>query len=112
MFKGLPKKIRVGPYTVKIELCSTLASSDGLGDWAQYDLLERKISIDKNQPCTGAAAAHVLHEVLHSIWHLGAIENAAVEEERIVETFATWLTSVFKQNPALLRWYAATLKKE
>ena len=113
MFQGLPKKIKVGPYDIKIELVNQVNDGDS---WAEYDLIKRKISIDRAQPCRGSSAAVALHEVLHAIWHLGGM-NASLKgqtdggdvEEKIVDVFATWLTGIFKDNPAFFKWYGSLL---
>jgi hypothetical protein len=54
----------------------------------------------------------VLHELMHGVrWCQGRQYQGEVEEDWVT-TLATGLTHVLRDNPALLRWIAATLRKD
>lgn len=97
--EGLPKKIRVAAFDIQIEDWRPIsaAASRRFGEFSCMESLIRiDTSVDKVK-----VVDTLLHEISHAICWAYGVEDAD-KEERIVGTFGTAWTQIFRDNPALL----------
>lgn len=94
----LPDVIRIGPYDVKVEKVKELGD-----DYAQFLAVEEKLIIVYDFGSKFAAVDTVIHELLHGIWKFQHLPKRC-DEERGVSVLATGLTTIFRDNPQLLKW--------
>ena len=87
---------------VKIEFCVDVAEDSA---WGNYHPSNHRIRLREEMPFAAKAVEVVLHELLHAIFHCADL-NDKDEEERTVAAFATWMTMVLMDNPALVSWLA------
>lgn len=105
--KAYPKKVRVGLHNYDIELMQP--DDERISDTLGYCWPDRRvIRIAPTQREAHDAVDTLLHEILHAAFHSYKIETE--DEERIVERLATALTTVFRDNPDLLKWVGRTLR--
>jgi hypothetical protein len=96
----LPSKIKIGPYTYSLKYFPKKTTSNyGACVYAQ-----QTIFLNRNQSAQRAADT-LIHEILHAVWDLGALEVVVdLHEEVVVRVYGTWLSQVFKENPTLLQF--------
>ena len=87
---------------VAIEICQDVNEDAA---WGNYNAPQHKIRLREEMPFASKAIEVVLHELLHAIFHCADL-NDKDEEERTVAAFATWMTMVLMDNPALVSWLA------
>ena len=104
---GLPTKILIGPFehTVTFKQLDIASETPVHGVYIFEDL---ELSFQPGQANKAFAADSVVHEVLHAIWRVNALnqEKLAAKdcEERIVSVLATALVQLLKANPKLAVW--------
>ena len=106
----LPPTLRIGPYDYKLILVDKIQDEGEREDWGKYEYCKLTITISKDQPNQLFAADTVLHEILHAIYTHAGIQPVT-PEEGICSALATGLIQVFRDNPKLLAWVAASTKK-
>ncbi len=106
LLDGLPSHLRVGPHKIAIAVKNKLNEDDDLG------LYRHGVSIElrADQHNAMGALETVLHEVGHGVWATFGLD-ADSTEEHVVNAFSTGLVMILRDNPELLKWIAATLKK-
>lgn len=102
----LPKEIKVLGLTYKIKFVPLEdVGNDKLG-WCDCTTLQ--LYIGEGQP-KSALANTFLHEVIHAINYSMGI--ASGDEENLTNRLANGLCAVWKENPDVFKWWAATVKE-
>jgi len=102
----LPKEIKVLGLTYKIKFVPLEdVGNDKLG-WCDCTTLQ--LYIGEDQP-KSALANTFLHEVIHAINYSMGI--ASGDEENLTNRLANGLCAVWKENPDVFKWWAATVKE-
>lgn len=104
----LPKSIKVGAWEYQIRAWST-RDAGRENFFARADHATAEIEIDTAWGQKQAAAS-LLHEILHCIWKQWRIEESDTQE-RMVETLERGLSTVWHDNPEVMRWIGAGLKQ-
>ena len=104
---GLPKKIKVAAFDIDIRLVGheEMASR---GEWGNFQAYAYLINIDSSIPSNYKLVDTLLHEIGHALYWAYGIEDYD-KEERIVRTFATGWTQVYRDNPELVAFIVKTL---
>jgi hypothetical protein len=94
-----PKKVKVGYRTYLIK------PADLGGDrYGQCDNVKAVIRYDPEMHSGDLEVLNtVVHELLHSCWSVGALEDTD-PEEKTVTVLANQLSGLLRDNPALLEW--------
>ena len=104
IFAGFPEILRIGPFDYRVKIVKKLK------DWGEFS--SRKCVIRLRSKMSPAWAIDtVKHEISHAIWHTYHLKRGD-GEERIVTVMATGWTQVYRNNPKLLKWIAATARKK
>ncbi len=102
-----PEVSKVGPYNYTIEW---FGIDDWIADeedgWHNYATLT--IGIYEGLPPRRMAVVF-LHEHLHAVCHCMGLEDGS-KEEGYVTGIATYLVSIIKDNPMLVKWWISLLK--
>tara|TARA_Y100001963_G_C6597626_1_gene360966 strand:- start:343 stop:741 length:399 start_codon:yes stop_codon:yes gene_type:complete len=102
----LPNEIKVLGLTYKIKFVPLEdVGNDKLG-WCDCTTLQ--LYIGEDQP-KSALANTFLHEVIHAINYSMGI--ASGDEENLTNRLANGLCAVWKENPEVFKWWAATIKE-
>lgn len=102
-YRGLPKKLRIGPYDIKIEI-TELNHEDGEQHiWGKWRDSKQLIQLTPEQPNAPFAVDTMMHEIIHAIFSIHHLDKED-DEERIVSSIASALTQVYRDNRALLAW--------
>ena len=97
----LPGKVKVGPYDIAIR---KFPASDANEQRIFSDFSADGLRIRITEDLTPAKAADsLLHEILHAVFWVWNIKSGD-KEERTVNTVATALTTVFRDNPKVAKW--------
>lgn len=102
----LPKKVRVACFDIDIENWHP-HNANVRGAFGEFSALENRIRIDCSINDVKIIDT-LVHEINHAIYWAYNIEDSD-KEERIVATFATAWTQVYRSNPALLTFIAEML---
>ena len=109
----LKEYIKIGYRNYKIDVWpdSFASTEDAEGE---FFAKEGKIGIKGSTIGSAHGANTVLHEVLHAISYQYAITNILEKdkEEKIVNTFANGLMTVFVDNPWLLDYFKSKVEVE
>lgn len=107
-YVGLPHIIRVGPHEIRVGVVKKIGKKNPRG---QFD--GDSITLRKEHQSAQDAVDTLMHEILHAIWLLAKIDAGKGDEEAIIYTMATWLTTtLFIDNPKLIVWLAGTLSEK
>ena len=110
---NLKDYIKIGYRNYKFDIwpVSFASTEDAEGEFFSK---EGKIGIKGSTINSAHGANTVLHEVLHAISYQYAISDTLKEykEEKIVNTFANGLMSVFVDNPWLLDYFKSKVEVE
>ena len=105
--------IKIGYRNYKIDVWpdSFASTEDAEGE---FFAKEGKIGVKGSTIGSAHGANTILHEVLHAISYQYSISDTLKEhkEEKIVNTFANGLMSVFVDNPWLLDYFKDKVKTE
>ena len=104
------KNIKIGYRDYKIKNLDSIVSkcNEINGQFLASDGMIALSSTEDNI----AHANTLIHEILHAIVYQWGIELDDKEEERICNTIANGLTTVFVDNPSLLSYLQKQLKGE
>ena len=104
------KNIKIGYRDYKIKNLDSIVSrcNEINGQFLASDGVIALSSIEDNI----SHANTLIHEVLHAIVYQWGIELDDKEEEKICNTLANGLTTVFVDNPSLLSYLQKNLKGE
>lgn len=102
---GLPKRIRIGPYTIKV-----VKIQDDEERYGEFCERSQEIFIAEKFACNGVMVDSFLHELLHAIWFAQDVKDGD-GEERTVARLATGLTQVLQDNPLVIDWLLRNVKK-
>jgi hypothetical protein len=96
--KNLPKEVRVGYRTFKIEPWASIdaAVNDRLGE---CDVILGVIRVHEGLP-PSVAAEVLLHEIFHAVWRIGACDGG--DEEKVVTVFGHIMTQILQDNPDVI----------
>ncbi len=101
-----PKRLRIGPTYVKVNLNKDFGKEEILGAYQPEQGIEIKAGL-----CGGTLADTFLHEVLHALFHTFSIEEKR-PEETVVGQIASLLTGFWADNPKAQKWWAKLLESE
>lgn len=94
-----PDRVDLGYRTLRVEWVAPATLGDA---WGAYRNAAGLVQIVENQTPVELANT-LLHELLHAVYDLAALE-AGDDEERVTATFANGLTELLRRNPGLLDW--------
>lgn len=96
----LPKKVKIGPFWFSVEKTSLLEDKVGMMDYRKQKIF---IFDDMNEDIM---ADTLLHEILHTIFYASGVNEDFDHDgqERIVNTFATPLLQIIRDNPELVEF--------
>lgn len=77
--------------------------ADASNQWGDTDKSKRIIRVDTRAKPRDVAEV-LLHELIHAVWEAMGIPGRP-REERAVRAISTGLTTVWRDNPALHKWY-------
>ena len=104
----MPTSVIVGPYDIKI---GELDPSESEHHYGMFNSQKMEIRLCKEFSSPVRAADTLLHEVIHSIFHIANITTANPEdEERLVTSLSTQICAVVRQNPDLIKYLQESLK--
>lgn len=92
------RKVSVGHVTYDLEFVKDLKNWRGVDLMGNCDHRNLRLELDEDLHPRHVGNT-LLHEILHAIW--GVYRLPVKDEERYVETLATTLVSLFRQNPRL-----------
>lgn len=107
VFKGVPTTIRVGWADYRVEQWPT-ADAVGARMYGQACHASKVIRIDERLDAHQAAET-MIHEVLHTVYTLWAIDDKD-DEERTVSALSHGVTQVWRDNPKLVAWIEKSLR--
>lgn len=96
----LPKSVRVGYATYKIEEWP-VELANAAARHSECDKLNHIIRVRTDMKACETANS-LLHEILHAIWNVGAIDSG--DEEKCVTIFANQLIQIMQDNPVVMDW--------
>ena len=97
----LPKKVKVAAFDIKVRTWGH-READALERFGQFSAVEGAIRIN-GELSPIKLIDTLLHEIGHAIYWAYGIEDED-KEERVVGTFATAWTQVYRDNPELLEF--------
>lgn len=108
-YKGLPRRIHVGPTTFRVVICRAddsayLEDADGCCVFDEF-----RIYLRDTLPLQRAVNT-VIHEVTHAInWVYGVTDDST--EEQFTTQHTNGLLEVWIRNPRLLNWKVKQLRR-
>ena len=107
----LPKSVKVGYRTFKIELKSKDFMED-MGKVADCDKEGGIIRLGKHhlKASPQIAAEAILHEILHAIYYNWDLDDSD-KEEKIVTQLTFGLCSVIVDNPKMWKWIMENIRQ-
>jgi hypothetical protein len=104
----LPKSVKVGAWIYQIEQWDSTEAA-GAERFGQCSTNNKTIKVD---PLWGykKAANTLLHEVVHAVYYEWNCQKDD-PEERVVGCFSDGLTAVWHDNPGVMRWIGAGLRR-
>ena len=108
--KGLPENIRVGVFSVPINLIPA-AISEQRGYWGAFQPTIHAIEISEDFPSAAKALETLIHEIFHAVFWINHIDLKVDDEERVVLSFGKSMAQIYADNPSLVKWVAITAKK-
>lgn len=110
MYKEIPETVRVGFKDYKIEIW-TVGGTLNTGRYGECDHFQSIIRISKDL-CAMELANTLYHEICHAVFYCFNIPNGDGEdrinhmtEERVVQSLASGMICVYRDNPKLLKFY-------
>ena len=100
-----PKSVRIGPHDFTIK---PLPARKVDGTYGDFNQVRRRIRIQRGL-APSMNVDIMLHELSHAIWWVWNIKSGD-KDERIINTMATALTALFRDNPKLLKAIVKALK--
>lgn len=105
----LPKSIRVGYAEVTVGIFPREVASAG-NRMGEYDPRRCLIRIDDDQERSDLCNLDtLLHEIVHAIFHHYDLHDSDREEKLVTVIAGAW-TQIYRDNPDLLRFIAASVK--
>jgi hypothetical protein len=103
-----PTSLRIGAFDIAIETMTPVQVqvANGHGSFSSAELM---IRVEETAASPASAVDTLLHEIGHAIWFAYLLEDTD-KEERTVATMATAWTQIYRDNPELVAWIAATLE--
>ena len=95
-----PRRLKILNLTYQVRFVASIEASG----WCDFN--QQQIVLAEGQS-REALADTFLHEVLHAVGHLMGVDYE--NEEQVVQTFATGLTTFWQANPGALKWWASLL---
>lgn len=108
LMKTLPAVIRIGAHDYEIALWSPIEAEQRQLH-GHHSHLEMKLRLAPSFATATYAAQVFLHECLHALYDARALAEGD-KQERIVDSFATGLVTLFRDNPWLTVWLAGAVK--
>lgn len=109
VFKGLPRRVHIGPRTYRIKLANPDNDADMLENYGMTHHEEFRIVLAEDMPAM-LAAEIVQHEVSHCINAVYNVEDGA-DEEFAVTQHSRGITEVWIRNPRLHNWMIKTIRR-
>ena len=99
----LPKYVRIGHRTYKIEILSEITRrSEGFDGQHLADIHLIRVAMDLKP---SERAMILLHEILHAVWAAAFLDEAKdITEEQICHAFGNVLTQIWQDNPEVMNW--------
>lgn len=99
-----PARVKIGPFDYTIRWYDR-PEEDREARYGYTDHNELEIGVsDRLQKVRKADT--FLHEVIHALWYILALDKEATEEE-VATKYGVGLTMVFRDNPELFQWWLA-----
>lgn len=100
---SLPASLRIGPYDWKVIPWTALGAGSERS-YGQCCSLQLEIRVAEEIASPQKAMNTTIHEINHALYFAYRADDEDMEE-RVVETFATAWTQIYRDNPALLTWF-------
>ncbi len=104
----LPSKIKVAAFTIDIVNWQH-HSAAAQGSFGEFSCLENVIRVDRSTNRFKLVDT-LIHEINHAIYWAYGLEDED-KEERIVGTFATAWTQIYRDNPDILDFLQSAVKE-
>ena len=104
----LPTQVKVGAWVYTIERWDSTEAA-GTRSFGHCSTNEKRIKVDTMWG-TKKAAHTLFHEILHAVYYERGVEEKD-PEERLVASLADGLAGVWHDNPEVMRWVGAGLKR-
>ena len=101
---SIPRSVKVGYRIYSIEVFEAMGARSQLGEhlpWAH------QIKIYKDQPASEAANT-LVHEIMHACYDIFGVRTGD-KEERLVETVANAISTVWIDSPEVMEWIGQRL---
>lgn len=108
VFKGLPRRIHVGPHTYRVVVSTELEDKDLVDCNGMSYHEDFKILLNENMS-SQLAAEIVQHEVSHCVNMVYGVEDGATEEFMVTQ-HSKGITEVWLRNPRLHNWMVKTIR--
>lgn len=109
VFKGLPRRVQVGPRTFRVVLTNADKTPDLDGNWGLTDDEQFRIYLHEDMPAHMAAEI-VQHEVSHCVNAVYGVDDDSTEEQFVTQ-HSRGLTEVWLRNPRLHNWIIKTIRR-
>ena len=101
--KHIPNSIKIGYIDYQFDFWpETFASTEEAQ--GEFFSQAQKIGLKESTIPTRAGVNTLIHEILHGIYYQYGLEDNGQSEEKVVTTLANVLTTVFVDNPWLLKF--------
>jgi hypothetical protein len=108
VFKGLPRRIQIGPNTFRV-IVGTPESNPDLEENNGMTYMQKfQIHLLEGMPAQ-LAAEIVQHEVSHCINNVYGVDDDSSEEHSVTQ-HSKGLTELWLRNPRLLNWMVKTIR--
>lgn len=111
---NLPKQIKVGWKVFQVVEWDPVGAAVARR-YGECDHLRSEIRIDVTHGAMQAAET-LLHECLHAAWFLAGVDESSKDgkhsEEYMVLHHASWLTTLFVDNPDFLDFFKSSIHLE
>jgi hypothetical protein len=108
VFKGLPRRIHVGPNTFRVVITDAKGNADLEDNYGMTYLEKFQINLHQDMPAQRAAEI-VQHEITHCINSVYGVDDDS-DEETFTTQHSKGLTELWLRNPRLLNWMVKTVR--
>jgi len=103
LYKGIPKKLKIGCYQFRIEVTEA-EDSEAEGQFGHMNPVNQKIRLRPGMTAQNLSDTFI-HEVIHAIHWVAALHDGSTEEEFTL-LGAHGLCSLWQDNPQAMAWWA------
>lgn len=109
VFKGLPRRVQIGPNTYRIKLSNPTETPDLVENFGMTYGEEFRIVLHEDMPAHQAAEI-TQHELSHCINEVYGVDDESTEEHTVTQ-HSKGLTELWLRNPRLHNWFVKTIRR-